>query len=240
MIALVASCNEDDSESTTPPTPAIMGSIEGSVALYDEGMEEEPNDGLSVTAIFGTSEYTGTTNAEGDYTIEDVPAGTYRLEFEKAGYGTFKIFDVNHDPVDGSTFISETPSLGQLSTTEVDSLWAEVDSINQEITFFAEISPNPGPSNQRYVRFFFQREGAVNPVSADALTDIIMADSDPFEITFTRANFVSLGFDPGEEVRVQLYGESFFSNSYYEEVLDTWFFPNLNYVSNNSVRVQVQ
>ncbi len=241
IAAVMTSCSEDDSESTPPPTPAITGSIEGAVALYDQGMEEEPNDGMSVTAIFGSSEYTGQTDANGDYMIEDVPAGIYRLEFEKTGYGTFKLFDIDHNPSEstGSTIVAETPALGQISTTTIDSLMVEPDSLNQQVGFTIILDSLSTGETSHYVRFFFQRGGVVNPITADAFTDLILTDSDPFEITFTRANFESMGFEPGETIRGQVYGDSFYSNSYFQENVDAWFFPNVNHISQNSVEFKV-
>ena len=64
-------------------------------------------------------EISAVTGSDGNFTLSQVAFGTYTLIYEKAGYGTFKRFNLEHQTEGESTIILANPSLGQLSTTQI-------------------------------------------------------------------------------------------------------------------------
>lgn len=83
---LLFSCSNNDNEPTTPTKAAISGSV----ILYDEGTTLLDKSNMNVKVVGTTPLIQTTTNAEGKFTLPEVPFGTYTLEYSKTGFGTFK------------------------------------------------------------------------------------------------------------------------------------------------------
>ena len=88
---LIFSCS-GESNDISPPAPT-SGNIFGSVNLYDEGTSQIDNSGMTIS-VEGTA-IQAISDAAGDFTLMDVPFGTYTIVYEKTGYGTFKKFNVD-------------------------------------------------------------------------------------------------------------------------------------------------
>jgi hypothetical protein len=215
------SCGGDEDEEITPPDPT-SADIRGSVNLYDEGITQIDNSNMTVR-VEGSSK-SATTDAEGDFVLSDVTFGTLTLVYEKTGYGTFKKFNVQH--ANGSTIISETPSLGEKSTTSITNLEASLDG--STITIATTIEPEASIGNTRYIRYFFSTESDVSDENYQAVLDAFEAQINPYNLNLTTASLEALGFQSGQTVYVKCYGESFWSNQYDVPDLGTTVFPNLN------------
>jgi hypothetical protein len=100
------SCKKDENPD---PSPATKANITSSVNLYDEGTTKIDNSGMTVTVDGTSPSISATTDVDGNFTLMDVPFGTYTLLYEKSGYGTFKRFNAEHK--DGNTIIPDTPCI---------------------------------------------------------------------------------------------------------------------------------
>ncbi len=69
ILAVFWSCSSDGDEDTTPPA-ATAADITGTVSLYDEGVTQIDNSGMTVKVV-GTSK-SATTNASGSFTLSGV------------------------------------------------------------------------------------------------------------------------------------------------------------------------
>ena len=104
------SCSKDKE-----PTPDAVttANIIGNVELINEGTDNGPeavdNSGMIVKTDGGTAAISTTTDANGEFTLEDVPFGTYSLIYEKTGFGTYKKFNVEHTNSGSSTVITFLP-----------------------------------------------------------------------------------------------------------------------------------
>lgn len=228
LIAIVTSCSSDD-----PPVPPNTN-IFGSVSLYDDGVLQADNSGMTVS-IQGASElFSTTTNTNGEYTLENVTLGTYSLLFEKNGYGSYIIYDVELTTANVPVNIPSIPTLGQISTTEITGL--SVDDSGPEVLI--SVSTNPGGTSNapRYIRYFFndQSSGASNTAYSKYL-DVLQININPEVKTFTTSDLNDLGFDSGTTVYVRVYGDSFYSNDYDEPALGIRVFPNLNTTSADAI-----
>lgn len=219
LLVLGTSCSKDNDIDPPAPTSA---NISGSVNLYDDGVTEIDNSNMTVS-VEGTS-ISATTNASGQFTLSNVPFGTITLLFEKNGYGTFKRFNIDHSS--GDTFIPDSPSLGQISTTSITNLTATENGT--DITLSTTTDPSGNIGNTRYIRFFFSTQPDVSNTNFDAVLETLPAEINPRNLNLTNASLVALGFSSGQTVYARCYGESFWSNQYDYPDSGTTIFPNLN------------
>ena len=219
LLVFGTSCSKDND--IDPPAPT-SGNVSGSVNLFDDGVTEIDNSNMTVS-VEGTS-ISATTNASGQYTLSNVPFGTITLIYEKNGYGTFKRFDVDHSG--GDTFILETPSLGQISTTSITNLTATDNGT--DITLSATTNPAGNVGNTRYIRFFFSTQTNVSNTNFEAVLETLPAQINPRNLNLTNASLVALGFSSGQTVYARCYGESFWSNQYDDPNSGDTVFPNIN------------
>ncbi|WP_154857229.1 carboxypeptidase-like regulatory domain-containing protein [Cyclobacterium xiamenense] len=220
---LVVSCGNDTDPDDGPATAA---DIVGSVNLYDEGTNSLDNAGMQVS-VEGTSPLiTATTDANGRFVLADVPFGTHTLVYEKAGYGTFKKYEVVHENTGPVTAISETPSLGQRSTTEITALAVQLQA--GEVTLQITTEPAGNTANRRYVRYFLGTESSLEVEDYQAFSPVFVAQINPFELTLSQSDLLDAGFASGQTVYVRAYGDSFWSNTYLDPDQDRTVFPNIH------------
>ena len=228
VLALLFSCNGSDDEITNPPTPT-QADIAGKVKLYDEGNTQIDNSNMTVK-VQGSSK-SATTDAAGDFILSQVAFGTYTLVYEKAGYGTFKKFGVEHK--DGKTIIPETASLGEVSTTKVTDLEAGVEGGNVIVSITTD--PAGSLDNKRYVRYFLSTDPGVSHENYAYYSGVILFENNPRRLVLTPDFLNGEGFASGQTVYVKAYGDSVFANDYQDPDLGRWVFPNLNMTAADAV-----
>jgi len=75
------------------------GTISGSLTLYDEfTFPVADSSGVVVTLSSGTFEQKATSDSHGHYSFTGIAVGTYNLTYQKAGFGTMKVFGLSHIP----------------------------------------------------------------------------------------------------------------------------------------------
>ncbi len=222
--------NSDDPK---PPDPPTAANITGSVNLYDEGIIEVDNSGMKIIVVGGTPEISANTDADGKFTLNDVPFGDYSIKYEKTGYGTYRIFGVDHKDTGGPTDITEIPSLGQVSTTKVTDLTVSVSG--DEATIPTTTDPAGNSGNTRYLRYFFHTDNTVSNITYTTVSETFEAKINPSNHKVSKSDLNDMGFASGSTVFVKAYGESFYSNDYEDPDSDNMIFPNLNENSADAV-----
>ena len=210
------------------PTPILLTDIIGSVNLYDEGTSPVSNSGLVVSILDSDPLIKAITNDQGAYELKEVLSGSYSLIFRKPGYGTYKVYDIIHDQTE-NTYLMEHPSLGQKTTTSVGFLIANVS--NDSLILSVSIDPDATPDQPRYCRVFFGDTQDLSPEKFVYYTAPLLSINNPFELKFSSAEIQSYGFQKGQSVFVNVAGESYFSNEYYDPYLERQIFPNLFWTS---------
>ncbi len=220
-IFLIISCNKNEELSET------KGDISGKVALYDDGTASLPNEGMSVRIMNLNPEITASTDASGSFTLKDVPYGNYRLLLEKDGYGPYQWADIVHEKSNTSTILTNTVSLGKISSTQVTDMSVLVSGSN--VFLQATTDPAGSAGNRRYVRFFFHTDENVSKDNYKVFTETFVLQQNPSDKVFNRTEWQAMGFPSGTRVYVKAYGDSFWSNSYSEAGANNkTVFPNLN------------
>jgi hypothetical protein len=223
------SCSKDEE---TTPEPITKANITGSVNLYDEGTTKIDHSGMTIT-VEGTSPViSAITNADGNFTLIDVPFGTYTLLYEKTGYGTYKRFNVEHK--DGITFIPDAPALGQKSTTTITNLTVGSNS-NFPVILGATTDPVGSRADTRYIRYFFSTDSNISSDNYESVLETFPVNITPYNLNLSQASLDALGFPSGSTVYVRCYGESFWGNNYSDPNLGRDIFPNLNQNSATAV-----
>jgi hypothetical protein len=215
------SCGGDEDEDLTPPN-VTSADINGTVSLYDEGVTEIDNSNMTVK-VEGTSK-SATTDAAGNFTLSGVTFGTYTLIYEKAGYGTFKKYNVDHR--NGNTIISQTTSLGEVSTTQVTALEAVADG--NDIVLSITTDPAGSLGNKRYVRYFLSTDPDVSNENNSYYSGVLLSENNPLNLRLTAGVLSDAGFASGQTVYAKVYGDSFWSNEYEDPDLGRRVFPNIN------------
>lgn len=222
----IASCSEDNDPT---PEPITKANITGSVNLYDEGTTQIDNSNMTIRIEGTTPAISATTDANGNFTLPDVPFGTYTILYEKSGFGTFKKFDIEHEK--NATAILNTPSLGEISTTKIINL--ETNVSGNDIIISVTTNPAGNIGNIRYVRYFLSTNSNVSSENYTYFSPGLVSQINPKEITLSNNDLTSAGFSSGETVFVKVYGDSFWSNEYDDPDLGRNIFPNLNMTSTN-------
>ena len=90
-IAFFSACSEKDEFA-----PYLEGDIIGYAFCFDEyGNKLEDFSGIKVVTEPGRK-YSAVTDKNGRYVLKNVINGTYNLSFEKEGFGTMKMFGIQH------------------------------------------------------------------------------------------------------------------------------------------------
>ncbi len=234
FVLCLSSCGggSDDGPSNPPVTEA---DISGGVNLFDDKNIPELNDGMTVT-VEGRSE-SGITDDQGRFRITGVPFGTYRLVYEKAGYGTFKGPEFVHEENDdGITFIPDSPSLGQISTTTITSATAALDGNDFLLTI--ETEPVSNNANPLFITVFLKGSPDVSNLDNSAVHGPRQIQINPVDIRITRDQLTEYGFSSDETVYMRVYGESQFTNAY--EEFGSTIHPNANPTASSVLELVVQ
>lgn len=224
----ISSCNEDK-----VPTAALItkANINGSVNLYDEGTTQVDNSNMTVKVEGTSPSISAITDGDGKFTLTDVPFGTYTLVYEKLGFGTFKKVDIEH--LNNATAILNTPSLGEISTTQITNLEANVTG--NDIIISVTTNPAGSNGNRRYVRYFLDTDSNVSNETYSYYSPGLISQINPYEILLSQNDLTNAGFSSGQTINVKVYGDSFWSNEYDDPDLGRKVFPNLNMTSISSV-----
>ncbi|GMQ23661.1 hypothetical protein Aoki45_03430 [Algoriphagus sp. oki45] len=212
------------STNTDPDSLPTSGTISGSVFLFDESSTNLNPSGMRITIENLSPTRSSLTDNEGKFSIPDVPFGTYTLVFEKEGYGTFKKTEVKHES--SLTPITDIPSLGQLSTTSVTEITAQVTGT--AIETFSTTSPEANNSNRRYIRYFFSDSPDVSYTNYKGFSLVYVVQDTPYYRVFTPVELNQIGIAPTGTIYIRAYGDSFLSNTYVDPQTQKTIFPNIN------------
>ena len=206
----------------------VAADISGSVLLFDDAKNPMDKNGMLVSIVGSIPLISDTTDADGNFTLENVDFGNYTLSYSKDGYGTF-LYGVAHQ--NDCKLVTEVQQfyLGKRSTTAILSLSAEAVAANMHIDL--TVNPAGTADEPRYVRLFFKKQSDVSNSSYDFQSGILFTESNALNINLSPGDMDGMGFVSGETIYLKAYGESYYSNEYYDFFLDRVVFPNTSIVT---------
>ena len=208
-----------------------MADIKGTVQLFDDAEEGLDKSGMAVT-IFDASgitpAFTDTSDANGNYTLKDVPFGVYTLYFQKQGYGTL-LFGVDHKNECRLSTDVQKLYLGQKSTTNITSYSAATVAAHVELEI--TVYPAGTPENPRYLRLFFNDGSDVSNSAYVYQSGLLFTESNTLSVSLSVGELHGFGFISGQLMYSKAYGDSFYSNEYFDVVLERSIYPNTNIVT---------
>ena len=221
------SCKDDE----PVEEPPAKGNIMGQVILYDEFNNSVSDSGMTVS-VEGTSNF-AVTDTGGNFTIAGVLLGNYTLTYEKPGFGTYKMYNVELVSRNQTITLGETPELGMKSKTSISNV--TLAPSGTDFFFFISTNPISSASTNHYYRMFFATYAGVNYKDYSNYSELFTADVDPHINTFTASDFYAMGFISGDEIFARAYGESIYSNAYDDSTLGYRVFPNINITTKPAV-----
>lgn len=93
---LLLSCGKSDNNPVAPEE-TYPGKITGTVNLYNTFATLSGDHADVLVSAEGQKTISTATTADGKYTLSNIPAGKYTLVFSKPGFGTYKIYDIQHN-----------------------------------------------------------------------------------------------------------------------------------------------
>ncbi|THV57558.1 carboxypeptidase-like regulatory domain-containing protein [Chryseobacterium candidae] len=227
----MVSCSSDQ-DFVVEPKPNPSGKVSGYVNLYNESTIMIDKSNMTVKIVGSSPVISAVTDTNGYFVLPDVPFGDLALSYEKSGFGTFKKLGIKH-PADGSsTIITATPSLGQISSTQITNLTVQL--INSDIVLSITTNPSGSNADKRYFRYFLSKDPNVSYLDYTYYSPGLTSQINPYKVTLTKNDLLAKGFLSGEKIYVKAYGDSFWSNEYDVPGL-LRIFPNLNSNSANAV-----
>jgi hypothetical protein len=227
LIVCLFSCKKSNDITPTPTKANIIGAVN----LYNESTT--PIDKSGMTVSLANTAFSAITNADGKYTLADIPFGTYTMIYEKPGFGTSKYYGMEHSNTGSYTALPYVPSFGQLSTTQITGLTSGINAGN--VILSVTTDPAGSNGNRRYVRYFLSTSSTVSHKNFTYYSQALIAQINPFDITLTAADLSNRGFTSGQTVYVKAYGDSFWGNDYDDPGLNRKIFPNLNQSSATAI-----
>jgi hypothetical protein len=194
IFAIFIACAEQDEFE-----PYLKGDIIGNAYCFNEyGNALEDFSGIKVTTE-PDRKYSAVTNKEGRYVLKGVVNGTYDLSFEKEGFGTMKLFSIQH--LGGSpTVVSyyydeEVPFLFGNITTEITQITYRNDSITAALSFSGDYRPA-----NVFMMLMFSKQENFDQYSADTITNIMVYNADNMNFKSYYVISKDLPFTAGETV----------------------------------------
>lgn len=216
ILILTTSCKEDDDNEPD------RNDFSGSIKLFDESGVALSDSGMTV-GINGTSAVSITDN-EGVFTFSNLEFGNHLLVFNKEGFGEH-IRSVSHPQSETPNFLNEFINLGQISTADLVSLDASLNSGFLSLSIASE--PQASVDSPRYFHIFFHNQP---DVSTAEYTTFETRDFSLSPSNYNKSTnfFYNSGFDSGDEIFIAVYTTSKYDNSYFDSSLGRDVFPNIN------------
>ncbi|NDA60577.1 MAG: carboxypeptidase regulatory-like domain-containing protein [Chitinophagia bacterium] len=246
VLVLLLACNKNSNQHSITVPDVIQaekrrGNIVGTVQLIDlDGKMLQ--DASGATVAIDNSTMNSESMANGRWTLDSIPFGTYDLSISKSGYGTARIMGLfhaasNHAP----TLIGKSKILNQISNIEVTALnTRKLTEVNPNLSQFINeglaedgivfdpvfTSNTPG---EKKVRLFF---GTSPDVST---TNYVVTEKQKYSgranesenFNFGYSWFESKGFQPGQTVYVKAFGDGYGDDDYDDPISGLAVFPSL-------------
>lgn len=159
MCCALAACKDDVG------TTLLDGTLSGKVVLYDALSQElDSCDDVVVTAVNGKQEWSSLTNQRGRYQIDELETGTYTLQYQKEGYGIYKLYGYPFVGGEEASEVYDDVELVQEPAYYFKNLKVEMEEKGGETYFNLNADVFHLPENETYVgmRYFISNQEDVS------------------------------------------------------------------------------
>jgi len=246
VLVLLLACNKNSNQHSITVPDVIQaenrrGNIVGAIQLIDlDGKLVQ--DASGVTIAIDQNSVSTQSQANGRWSLDSIPFGTYDLSISKSGYGTAKIMGLFHAATNHSpTIIGKSKTLNQVSNIEVTAINTKkiselgpqmVSLINAGLAedgmVFDPVFNSTTPGEKK-VRLFFGTSADVST------TNYLVTEKQRYSgrsnesenFNFGLSWFVSNGFQPGQTVYVKAFGDGYGDDEYDDPISGLTVFPSL-------------
>lgn len=184
--------------------------------------------------VEGTSPLiTSKTDESGEFTIENVPFGTYNLLFDKTGYGMYKYFDASLTETGSPLNLTETFDLGQQSSLIITDFTAHIS--HGSIDYTGTTDPEGTAEAPKYIRIFYSADSTVSSSNYSYYSEAYEITTHNFELPIASEKLNEEGFASGSTIYMKVYGDAYWNNSYDDPLTGKLIIPNLSPNSPNTV-----
>jgi len=229
-IALFSACSEKDEFA-----PYLEGDIIGYAFCYDEyGNDLEDYSGIKVVTE-PDRKYNAVTDKNGRYVLKHVLNGTYNLSFEKEGFGTMKMFGIQHlggqPTIISYHYNDDYVVIFKSITTQITAIHYQNDSLIANLAFSGEYKPVTV-----YMRLLFSTIENFDLQSAEASKSTELWNRGINYQSYYSDVSKGLPFSPGETVycKAAIYSDIYYYSDvlgisrYYDFETRTIVYPNIS------------
>jgi len=207
----------------------IPGRIAGYVSLYDENNSLIENMSGVIVTIESMPSFNATTDIYGKFVIDNVPSGTFNIDFTKQGFSETKQTGFSFVAEKGAYMLSKI--LCKPSTTTVKLVSLSIDSANHQFGMIVlECYSHTLSKNSAIARVFYGLSNSISYSNYDYSLSM-----SPDDISSTNDSImVGIGFSPynycssGTKVFVIAYGAPSNYSSYINTNTGKTIYPGLN------------
>lgn len=224
---IVFSSCEDDDPKTNSDSITTKANIEGAVNLYDEFGQSVSNERMKINIEGNSFQFIAETEKQGEYLLQNVPYFTnYTILYQKTGFGTYKIYNYDHEYTGSVGVVDEIPNLSQISSAYTTALLINVN--NDTVNF--QVSIAGGSENgERKLRVLFHSIPEISNAIYSHYTSKLTTTGNAQTIRLTKEMLEEIGLSSGTLYYAQVYGDSYYSNAYIDDYNMKHVLPNLGF-----------
>jgi hypothetical protein len=235
FVFILSSCEKEEPK-TNNDSVLTKANVYGEVKLYDEFGNPVSNERMVVSMLQfdgEASDYWTETEKDGSFLVLNVPYfNNYSVVYSKNGFGSYKRFGFEHQYT-GAEGHLEDVNLGEKSSAYCSSLL--VTQSNDSTHFQLSLSGGSDAGKRRIRLLFHTIPQISSEVFSHYTPKLIAINSQPL-ISLSKEYLLNeVGLISGQTYYVQVYGDSYFSNAYFDEYQQKQILPNLGASSEISV-----
>lgn len=232
FLIVLASCDKDEPNNNSDSILA-KANISGHVSLFDEFGKIVSNERMMISMEGGGQTFWAESEKDGSFLVPNVLYfNNYTTIYEKDGFGTYKSFGFNHQYTGAEGNLSSV-NLSMKSTAYCSSLLV---SQSNDTTHFHLSLAGGSDAGKRRIRLLFHTIEQISNETFSHYTPKFQANNPQPTISLSKDYLLNeVGLISGETYFVQAYGDSYYSNSFFDEYQQKRALPNLGMSDDISV-----
>lgn len=227
FLTLVFVSCEKDKPNTNNDSVLTKANVSGEVSLFDEFGKIVSKERMMIYMENTSETFWAETEKDGSFLVPNVTYfNNYRIIYEKDGFGTYKKFGYNHEYTGAEGTINSV-NLSKKSTAYASTLLV---TQSNDSTHFKLNLAGGSDAGKRKIRLLFHTIPELSHEVFSHYTVKFTANNPQPTISLSKAYLLNeVGLISGLTYYVQAYGDSFYSNAYFDEDQQKSVLPNLGF-----------